>query len=153
MSENYNIWNLYGLKGNPFSTDPLSMYAGELPIEQSFLGRTEEVGKLKKIIYSNKTSRILVYGDIGIGKTSFVNYVKYEAVKDGYFTPLGELSLEYNWSPEDFMFNTISMVWSVIERNRELKARVDAELTRKLNVIFGIDRGAPLGVELPYSGI
>src|SRR3989344_5309606 len=99
MTSNYNIWQLYGLKGNPFTTDPLSTYGDDLPIEKSFFGRDQEVEKMKKIIYSNRTSRILVYGEIGIGKTTFVNYIKYHGIKDGYFTPLGELSIQYNWTP------------------------------------------------------
>ena len=151
MAENYNIWNLYGLKGNPFTTDPLSAYDGELPIEKSFFGREAEVEKVKKIIYSNKTSRLLVYGDIGIGKTTFVNFIKHQAVKDGYFTPFGELGLEYDWSPEEFMLNTINIIFTTIDRTKSLKEKINPELAQKMNVLFGIDRGYSGGVGLSVS--
>ncbi len=152
MEQNYNIWNLYGLKGNPFTTDPLSSYAEELPIEKSFFGREQEVEKANKIIYSNKTSRNLVHGNIGIGKTTFTNFIKHQAVKNGFFTPLGELSVEYNWTPEDFMFNTISLVYTTIGSNKNLKDKINPEVSQKLNVIFGIDRGYSNGAGGSIAG-
>ncbi len=148
MDENsgkYNVWNMYGLKGNPFTTDPLSVYGDDLPIKESFFGREKEVEKIKKIIYSNKTSRILVYGDIGIGKTTFVNYAKYEAIQSKYFTPLGELGVQYNWTPEDFMFNTVSAVYTAIDRTKTIKDKMPKELMQKLNVLFGTERGYSFG--------
>jgi len=145
--QNQNIWNLYGLKDNPFTTDPLSMYGDGLPIKDSFFGREEEIKKLSQIIYSNKTSRILIYGEIGIGKTTFANYAKYKAITDnGYFTPLGELSIDYTWTPENFMLNTVAIVWTAIDRQKELKNKIDPELVKRFNVIFGMDRGGSIGL-------
>ena len=149
-----NIWNLYGLKDNPFTTDPLSMYGDGLPIKESFFGREEDIKKLNRIIHSNKTSRILVYGEVGIGKTTFTNYVKYEAVIDNtYFTPLGELSIDYTWTPESFMLNTISIVWTAIDRNKEIREKITPDLKKKLNIIFGMDRGNSMGVSGSVLGI
>jgi DNA-binding transcriptional ArsR family regulator len=136
---------MYGLKDNPFSTDPLTLYGTELPIKDTFVGRQKEIQRIKRDIYSNKSSRILVYGDVGVGKTSFVNYVKYAAVSDGYFTPFGEMGIQYDWSPEEFMFNTISTVYTTIERTDGIKKKFSPSLFSKLSVIFGTDRGYSSG--------
>lgn len=140
MADNYNIWNLYGLQDNPFNTDPLTPYGTELPIDKTFLGRQEEREKLKRIIHSNKTIRIQIYGDIGVGKTSFVNYIKHE-LRGNYFTPLAELSIQYNWTPEEFMFNTISLLYTTIDRTETIRNKIDGTMLQKWSIIFGTNRG------------
>ncbi len=151
MIEKYSIWNMYGLKDNPFNTDPLTAYATELPIKQSFFGRAAEVEKIKKLVYSNKSSRILVYGDVGVGKTTLVNYVKY-ALSD-YFTPLAELSIQYTWTPEEFMYNTISTIYTTIDRTETIKEKINDKLIQKWSVIFDINRGQSYGGGLNIGGL
>ncbi|MEK9179180.1 MAG: winged helix-turn-helix transcriptional regulator, partial [Patescibacteria group bacterium] len=82
---------------------------------------------------------------IGVGKTTFVNYIKYLTAADNYFTPLGELSIQYDWTPEEFMFNTISIIYTAIERNKNLKSKFDSDLLARLNIIFGTERGYSYG--------
>lgn len=44
-----NIWELYGVKENPFSTSPLLVKGGIIPLD-SFVGRTENFGLFLKFI-------------------------------------------------------------------------------------------------------
>lgn len=150
-----NTWNMYGLKDNPFTTDPLTQYGEELPISKSFVGREKEREKIKRIIHSNKSSRLLVYGDIGVGKTSLVNYVKFEAAKDSqYLTLLSELGIQYDWTPEDFMAATVRHVYATINQTEGIRKRFNGSLLNKLAVIFGGDRGynAELGASIHGMG-
>lgn len=153
MSDEYNIWQMYGLNANPFNPDPLLIFGGDLPIKESFFGREKEFKELKRIIYSNKTSRILIYGDIGIGKTTFVNYIRHTSIEDGYFTPFGELGIQYNWTPEDFMFSTIDSIYSAINMIEGIKVKFDKDLKQKLDVIFGFERGKNIGGGISILGI
>lgn len=141
MAEEYNIWEMYGLTTNPFNPDPLLVSGGDFPIKDSFFGRQKEFEMVKKIIHSNKTSRILVYGDIGIGKTTFVNFVRFTAIDDKYFTPFGELSIQYNWTAEDFMFYTIDSIYRAVKMLPVVDAKFDKKLGEKLDILFGFKRG------------
>ena len=61
-----SIWEVYGLRDNPFSTSPLLVKGGSLPID-CFVGRKERIKRLSRIIASKGGSRILIYGDVGVG--------------------------------------------------------------------------------------
>ena len=73
-----DIWELYGLKENPFSTNPLLVLGGVIPIT-CFLGREKELERITKQFRSKGGSRTLIIGDFGVGKTSFVNFARYKA--------------------------------------------------------------------------
>ena len=53
-----NIWELYGLNENPFSTSPILVVGGSIPIE-SFVGRGEMIKRLSRFIGSKGGSRTL----------------------------------------------------------------------------------------------
>src|SRR3989344_5268458 len=71
-----SVWAKYGLRESPYSTSPIRILS-ILPIEKVFCGRTEDVKKLKRIITSKNSTRTLIIGDFGVGKTTFVNYVRW----------------------------------------------------------------------------
>lgn len=102
-----NIWELYGLKENPFSTTPLLVKGGTLPIE-SFVGRTEQLQRLLRIFGSKGGSRVLICGDTGVGKTTFVNYARNHAWQNGFFTPFKEIGIQPNWDADHFILNTLA---------------------------------------------
>jgi Cdc6-like AAA superfamily ATPase len=64
------------LKQTPYLTTPTRL-VGTLPLEKVFCGRQNEIAQLKKIIYSSSNSATLITGDFGVGKTTFVNFVKW----------------------------------------------------------------------------
>ena len=102
-----NIWELYGVKENPFATSPLLVKGGIIPLD-SFVGRADEIKRLTKIIGSRGGSRTLVYGDVGVGKTTFVNVIRSHAYEKGFFTPFKEIAVQEDWSPMEFILNTLS---------------------------------------------
>lgn len=118
MAENESLWELYGLKTNPFATSPLLVKGGLLPID-CFHGRADELTRLNKIFASAGGSRILVYGDVGVGKTSFVNYARYGATKKGHFTPFKEIGVQGDWDANSFIMNTLYAIYSTMKLQRK----------------------------------
>ncbi|NOQ55355.1 MAG: hypothetical protein GQ477_00965 [Nanohaloarchaea archaeon] len=70
-----NIWELYGVKENPFSTSPILVLGGSLPID-CFVGRTKNINRLGKLFASKGGSRTLVFGDVGVGKNDLCQCCK-----------------------------------------------------------------------------
>ena len=52
-----NIWEIYGLKNNPFSTSPILVNEGFIPLE-AFVGREEEIKSYFEAIKEGKESPI-----------------------------------------------------------------------------------------------
>ena len=129
MGDAEGIWELYGLRTNPFLTAPLLVRGGLLPID-CFVGREKELNRLTKLFGTSGGSRILVCGDVGVGKTSLVNYARNKAIQKGQFTPFKEIAVQGNWTPSDFVLNTLYAIHSTIklQKNRVL----DAPLAEKL---------------------
>lgn len=130
-----NIWELYGVKDNPFSTSPILVKGGTLPIE-CFVGRTEHIKRLGKILGSKGGSRTLVYGDIGVGKTSFVNVVRQRAMDKGLFTPFKEIAIQEDWTSNDFILNTLASFYATF---KVMPKRPINDVTfKKLETLFEI---------------
>ncbi len=114
LSEFNSLWELYGLKTNPFSTSPLLVKGGLIPIE-SFSGRKEELARLLKIFRSDGGSRTLVCGDVGVGKTSLVNVARFQANNGGFFTPFKEIGVQEDWDSDKFIVNTLYAIYATIK--------------------------------------
>lgn len=140
MSEFYgNIWELYGLKSNPFFTDPLLIFGGSIDLKIGFVGREEELRRLQNVIYSAGGSRVLVSGDVGVGKTTFVNYVRAVASQNNFFTTLKEIAVQPEWSGLDFMMNTLAAIYHTIKVRTDLNEEIlSKETFRKLQLLVDI---------------
>ncbi|MBI4981195.1 winged helix-turn-helix transcriptional regulator [Candidatus Woesearchaeota archaeon] len=113
-----NIWELYGIKENPFSTLPILVIGGTITVE-SFVGRSDDILKMRRIIGSKGGSRIFVYGDVGVGKTSFVNVVRHSALENGLFTPFKEIAVQEDWDTNDLILNTLSAIFGTLKLLKE----------------------------------
>jgi len=109
-----NIWERYGFRGNPFDTRALSASAGAfLLIAQAIVGRGMEASesqRLTNFLRNPGGGRVIVEGDVGVGKTTFVNYHRYlweHEAKDRLLTPVNEISVYGNWEGRDFLLNVL----------------------------------------------
>ncbi len=84
---------------------------GTIPIE-SFVGREEQTTRLKKILGAKGGSRTLVYGDVGVGKTTFVNVIRAQAYNRGFFTPFKEIAVIDGWGVDEFITNTLGAFYT-----------------------------------------
>jgi DNA-binding MarR family transcriptional regulator len=150
-SEPFGIWSLYGLKGNPFSTEALPTFGGELTID-NFYGREKETKIVEDIIYNNLQSRMLINGAIGIGKTTFVNYIRAQSFEKGYFTTIAEIGIQHEWEAQEFMKVTLSSIYTSINRIKGVRQKFDKEFLDKLDIYFGMIRGRSGGISGGAAG-
>lgn len=115
MELTQNIWERYGFRGNPFDTGALSATAESLlPISQAIVGRemdSPESQALLGVLRSAGGGRAVVEGEIGVGKTTFVNYHRYlweVEAKDKLLTPAMEIALSSDASLRDVLWNILS---------------------------------------------
>ena len=111
-----SVWSKYGLRESPFITIPTRLL-GILPIEKVFSGRENETTRLIKILNSSNTTRTLVLGDFGIGKTTFVNYIKWvlclkEKSKSEFVTTPVEIKMQPNWDSSSFLLSTLTSIFN-----------------------------------------
>jgi len=132
-----DIWELYGLRSNPFSTSPILVKGGNLPLE-CFIGRQEQIKQLGKILGSRGGSRSLVFGDVGVGKTSFVNVVRHYAIDKGYFSPFKEIATQSDWTSDEFILNTLAGIYATLQvlKNRPISRDTYSRLEALLDVGF-----------------
>jgi hypothetical protein len=139
-----SLWNMYGLKHNPFSTDPLLIQEGFIPLE-TFVGRVDELSTLKTLFKMGGGTRIIVTGDTGVGKTTLVNYARWEAIKNNkFFTHLREIEVKSGWNPNDFIAHTLANIYNSIERMGIM--HFSLEIRKKLSYLFDI-------IELKEGGV
>ena len=131
-----SIWSIYGLKGNPFTTDAILIKEGFLPFE-TFVGRQEEIKTLSTILRMADGTRTIVTGDTGVGKTTFVNYIREKAItKNKFFTHLKEIEVEENWSSGNFISHTLASIYNTIDRIK--LDTFSPRLKRRLSYLFDI---------------
>jgi hypothetical protein len=112
-----NLWTRYGFRANPFDTGALSASADALlPIAQSIVGRdveSPESRMLLGVLRSAGGGRAVVEGEIGVGKTTFVNYYRYlweVEAQDKLLTPAMEISLAGEVGTRDVIAGIIGAV-------------------------------------------
>lgn len=132
-----DIWELYGVKENPFSTTPILVQGGSIPVD-CFVGRTEYINRLSKILASKGGSRTFIYGDVGVGKTSFVNVVRNSAYTKGFFTHFKEITTQDEWGADEFILNTLSAIYSTLKLLKEKP--ISDSLYKKLESLFEIGK-------------
>lgn len=155
-----SVWELYGLFENPFSTNPLLVSGGILPIE-CFVGRDKENTRIKQQFRSKGGSRVLVVGEVGVGKTSFVNFAKYQAItSDKFFAPSKEIEVQEIWTSQDFVLNTLFVIYSSIISNKDgiKKSHLSEETFKKLQSLVELNTltnrgvgGSVLNISFQYN--
>lgn len=81
-----NLWEPFGLRGSPFFQDELRPTDEDGHPVTLFVGRSEELRRITRRIASDRSTRTIVQGDPGVGKTSFVNRLKADFAAAGLLT-------------------------------------------------------------------
>jgi hypothetical protein len=84
-------WPRYGLKGDPFFSNPLDPDDDTNRPITLFKGRTEERRRLDQVIVDGGHSATLIYAAGGYGKTTLANAVSYDLEQEGYLVLPGEI--------------------------------------------------------------
>lgn len=144
MSEFNLIWRRYNLKSNPYFVTPLSIDDQEISVS-SFIGRNKEKEQLKKIIGMGGDVRYLITGEPGVGKTSLLNYIRAEASKQQFFTPINEIEINKPLSSNEFIVLTLSALYSEIQRQRII---LREDLMHKLGALYELTQYGELSHDI-----
>ncbi len=129
-SEKDIIWPKYGLKESPYFTSPVRLLS-VFPIQKVFCGRVEEISSLRKMIFSKNSTRNIIVGSFGVGKTTFTNFVRWDLAfkKEDrkYLTTSAEIKVLQDWTAIDFLLATLSSIYtsSIVfnwEENTKIKS-------------------------------
>lgn len=71
-----NIWNPLGIRTNPFFQEALDISESDLRPINLFVGRADEAEKVLQRTLGGDSTRLLVSGQPGVGKTTFIQHVK-----------------------------------------------------------------------------
>ncbi|MDI6737274.1 MAG: winged helix-turn-helix transcriptional regulator [Nanoarchaeota archaeon] len=155
-----NIWEKYGLKESPYSTSPLRL-VGILPIEKVFANRVNELKELGSRVVSASSTRTLVIGVPGVGKTTFCNYLRWHLCRkergDSKFltTPI-ELKVYDNWDNKQFLRSSLAAIYnaSIIFNWDKFKTLSDLEAYIKSTKIKSQQGGGQIagcGLSIGYG--
>lgn len=134
-----NLWERFGFRDNPFDTRALSLTTEScLSVANAFVGhdkRSSESSLMTNFLKNPTGGNIVVEGEVGVGKTTFVNYHKYvweKKAKTKLLTPASEISVQGGWGAHEFL---ISILGSLAGRLALEMKRRDIERDRLLNEV------------------
>ncbi|WP_372367789.1 DeoR family transcriptional regulator [Candidatus Uabimicrobium sp. HlEnr_7] len=164
MKLSQNPWKKWGFQGNPFETTALSPNSKQLPLTKAFVGRSLDAPESKKLIdvISNPGGgRVVVEGDIGVGKTTLVNYHRYLWENDSddlILTPIREISVYQKWEAKHFLMDMIGHISNkllLLIGYHKLKKNKLFDKVRFLHEIFYHDnvdiQGSLFGIGVAYN--
>jgi DNA-binding transcriptional ArsR family regulator len=143
------IWSAYGLASNPFfqeelRSDPSAAYPVALHV-----GRDAELRLALRQLGDGASSRVIVEGAAGVGKTSFVNKLKAEITRAGMLTHADPIRIVADSSVLGF----VADVLRVLLRTRTAHGlEADAFWTRTARLVAGEDTVAG-GITLGPIGV
>src|SRR5512140_871040 len=115
MELTQNLWERYGFTDNPYDTKALSLSkAAPLSVQEAYVERAEPSKPsvlLTNFLRNPGGGRIVVEGDAGVGKTTFVNYHRQRweiGAKHKLISPVGEISVREGWGERDFVLNLLA---------------------------------------------
>lgn len=105
-------WTPYGLRDDPFFQAPLQAGAdgGAARPMTLFVGRDEELRILASQVVGATSSRAIVEGAAGVGKTTFVNRLKTELARHGVLTHAEPVRVTPGMSPRQFVGEVLKVL-------------------------------------------
>ena len=140
-----NLWERYGFRDNPFDTRALSLSPGSLlSVAEAFVGRgmgSTESRLMTNFLRSTGGGRVVVEGDIGVGKTTFVNYHRYlwqTEAKTKLLTPATEISVQGDWGMRELLLNVLTLLAGRLSLSMLPKEVEGDRLLTELRALTGV---------------
>jgi Cdc6-like AAA superfamily ATPase len=89
------------------------------------------------IIISSGSERIFVVGDSGVGKTSFVNFVRTKAREGKFFSPCNEIEINKVMSGQEFLISTLINIYQEV---KEKSLLLSEDMIKDLGQIHSLTR-------------
>jgi hypothetical protein len=145
MELTQNLWERYGFTDNPYDTKALSLSnAAALSVQAAYIPRAEAATTadlLTNFLRNPGGGRIVVEGDPGVGKTTFVNYHRQQweaAAKHKLISPAGEISVREGWTERDLLLNLLASLSARLRLDLGEKDFAKNPLLVEINAIVGV---------------
>lgn len=145
MELTQNLWERYGFTDNPFDTKALSINkAAPLSVQDAYVerGSSSNASRLLMNFLRNPGGgRIVVEGEPGVGKTTFVNFHRqlWENAPDHrLLSPLTEISVREGWGERDFLLSLLSSLSARLRLEMGEKAFEKDRVLKKITAITGV---------------
>lgn len=148
-----SFWNRLGLEDNPYDPRPLTLSDKDRKL---FVGRTQELAQLKTLVSGNKGGIVIIEGEVGVGKTSFVNIFQHDKWKGAKLLPSFErIELSDNTNSVNFMLSVFSNMIFNLEKidNSSLLKRPGIHKESKSLVARTIESGWGGSVSVFGAGV
>jgi DNA-binding transcriptional ArsR family regulator len=140
-----NLWERYGFRDNPFDTRALSLSPGSLlSVAEAFVGRgmgSAESKLMTNFLRSAGGGRVVVEGDVGVGKTTFVNYHRYlwqTEAKTKLLTPATEISVQGDWGTRELLLNVLTLLAGRLSLSMKPKEVEGDRLLTEVRALTGV---------------
>lgn len=145
MELTQNLWERYGFTGNPYDTKALSLSkAAPLSVHKAYIPRAEATTTadlLTNFLRNPGGGRVVVEGESGVGKTTFVNYHRQrweKGAKHKLISPALELEMQANWQERDLLINLLATLSSRLRLEMNEKAFLKEKLLREITALVGV---------------
>lgn len=145
MELTQNLWERYGFTDNPFDTKALSLNkAAPLSVQDAYVERGTDSNAsrlLMNFLRNPGGGRIVVEGEPGVGKTTFVNFHRqlWENAKGHcLLSPVTEISVREDWSERDFLLSLLSSLSARLRLDLGEKAFEKDRVLKKITAITGV---------------
>lgn len=114
-----------------------------------FVGHNSQTKFLKKLL--NNKSIVIVEGNIGVGKTSFGNYVRH-SIHD-IITPINEIPCDAEWNNDTFLTIILAaIVKSVNRKNSKHQKFANTSIFKKVEKLFADIDSISFGLTIAGTG-
>jgi DNA-binding transcriptional ArsR family regulator len=158
---NQNLWERFGFSGDPFETGPLPLtYGSGLSVERAYIPRKGRVNPgtlLRNFLKNPGGGRIVVEGEPGVGKTTFVNFHRFEwerRAKPPLLSPVTHISVQSKWDENDFLLSLLSALSARIRLELKPNAIARDALLKEVTAITGVrhERDGSIGFSASIAG-
>ena len=128
-----NVWVQYGLESDPYFVNPLdSRKDSRFPISL-FVGREKETKEVLNWVASSDNSRIVIEGEAGVGKTTFIQNIKYIAgTKNNYLTYDDQIRIVRDYNSTQFVIDIIQIIIYGLYHNHKKRIK---EFEKDKNIV------------------
>lgn len=156
-----NLWERYGFTDNPYDTKALSLSkAAPLSVQEAYIPRADSAATadlLTNFLRNPGGGRIVVEGDPGVGKTTFVNFHRQQwetKARHKLISPPGEISVREGWSERDFLLNLLASLSARLRLDLGEKEFEKNKLLSEITAVVGVrsEDGSGLSGSLTLFG-
>jgi hypothetical protein len=126
-----SIWHQFGLRETPFFQDVLKPATDRVYPASLFVGRSNELRRLARRIVGATSTRFIVQGGCGVGKTSFVNRLKCDLARYGVLSHEKPVRITPDMNCRALTSETLKVLLRIRHEARAASAGGDSGLVRK----------------------